>query len=113
MILGIMNPAFLAQAQSAGPKTATPTVGTPFCLEEFGYKMIYVGVTNNDTSTATIYANGANIGQAPGSTYVELVVDGGVSLNYSYNINFVAQASAKSPSDIVNKTGTVIFCILL
>jgi len=94
--------------------TSTPTVGTPYCLDDgFGTNTMYIPVTNTDTSTVTVYMNGVSKGTIAGSSSSDIIYASGFNLNYDYNVNTYTVASGKSNSETVNKTGTITICVLL
>lgn len=98
----------------AAPQTATPTIGTPYCLiiENRGQMVnhLYVSFKNEDDSTATAYVGGFSKGSVGAGNTINIELAAGFTLNYNYNYNFTAQASGKDESAVVNRSGTISFC---
>lgn len=96
------------------PVTATPTVGDPTCYSELSGGMNYLIATikNNDSSTVTIRNFGVVRGTLAGGATAEIILASGFSTPYQYSISITAQATGKSESAAVTKSGTLYFCEL-
>lgn len=100
----------LENYSSIQPKTATPTVGEPYCTNISGVNYLSVAITNNDDTTATIYKGSSSMGTlAPGAT-ASYILASGFNPPYTYDYDFSATAGGKKQSSRVFKEGNVVFC---
>lgn len=98
----------------APPVTATPTVESVTCWSEFssGTNYLAVVVKNNDSSAVTIRNFGITQGTLAGGATATFNVASGFSVPYTYSISITAQATGKSVSEAVSRSGTLYFCEL-
>lgn len=96
------------------PVTATPTVEEPTCYAQFSTGMNYLTavIKNNDISTVTIRNYGREVGTLAGGATSTFVLEYGFSTPYQYSLRITAQATGKSESAAVTKSGTLYFCEL-
>lgn len=96
------------------PVTATPTIETVSCYTEFssGTNYLTARIKNNDSSAVTIRDYGRVLGTIAGGATATLNVASGFSVPYEYSLRITAQATGKSVSAAVTKSGKLYFCEL-
>lgn len=95
---------------TAGPVTADPSVGTPFCRSVGGFNYTRMIITNNDSSEVTIYVNNISRGTLSPHTSMTYETDAGVRLPYNYSFTVHAEAAGKAPSQIIERSGSISLC---
>lgn len=93
-------------------RTATPTVGTPYCKIDGGVNSYRVIITNNENMSVTIRNGNVVLGTMTALETKEFIFDSGKPTPYNYSINITAQASGLQRSTNVNRSGTIILCTL-